>query len=80
MEPLDNPFISIVIPAGNAQAVLELCLKAIFSSVKNNFEVIIVDDASDDGLSDITERFPCKLIRLDRKSGPAAARNKGVDI
>ncbi|MCU1450960.1 MAG: glycosyl transferase family 2, partial [Acidimicrobiales bacterium] len=47
------------------------------------FEVVIVDDASTDGTSELVEArrsstpFPLSVIRLDRHSGPAAARNAG---
>ncbi|MFQ5834772.1 MAG: glycosyltransferase family 2 protein [bacterium] len=75
-----NLFISIVIPARNAQATLELCLKAILSSKNHNFEVVVVDDASDDATSGIAEKFHCVLVKLDRNLGSAVARNKGVEV
>lgn len=76
---INNLFLSIVIPARNAQGTLKQCLRAVFSSVKDNFEVIVIDDASDDATSDIAKKFQCVLIKLNKKSGPAFARNRGVE-
>ncbi|GAB4541942.1 MAG: hypothetical protein Fur0020_11400 [Thermodesulfovibrionia bacterium] len=41
-------------------------------------EVLIVDDCSKDRTVEIAERYPVRVIQLDRNSGPARARNIGV--
>ena len=80
----NGPQISVVIPARNAAAELGLCLEAIFSSKKSSkgggFEVIVVDDASDDATSMVAGKYPCELLRLPSQRGPACARNKGVGM
>ncbi|HEB79192.1 MAG TPA: glycosyltransferase family 2 protein, partial [Rhodospirillales bacterium] len=42
------------------------------------FEVIVVDDHSEDGSIEAIERFPCKLIRLEEHGGASKARNIGA--
>lgn len=69
--------ISIIIPVFNASAAINETLSHLFASHYNNFEVIIVDDASTDDSVEVAGRFPVKIVKLDRNSGAAAARNKG---
>jgi len=73
-----NRSISVIIPNRNGSATIEKCLNAAFSSRYDNLEVIVVDDCSEDGSAEIIERFPCRLIRLERHSGAARARNIGA--
>ncbi len=74
--------LSIVIPTYNRRARLSLVLEALSrQSVRDRFEVVIVDDGSTDGTAAWLEKqafpFPKQLIS-QRNSGPAAARNRGV--
>ncbi len=69
---------SVVIPNYNGAATIGKCLEAAFSSHHESFEVIVVDDCSDDDSVDIISRFPCRLVRLHKRSGAAAARNIGA--
>jgi glycosyltransferase involved in cell wall biosynthesis len=69
--------ISIVIPNYNGAKTIDKCLEAAFSTDYQNFEVIVVDDCSDDNSVDIIKQFPCKLIRLEQQSGASKARNTG---
>jgi glycosyltransferase involved in cell wall biosynthesis len=70
--------VSIVIPVRNGAATLEACLRAAFASRRRRFEVVVVDDASDDGSAEIARRFPCTLVRLERHGGVSKARNAGA--
>jgi len=72
------PMASMVIPARNASATLAACIEAALASRYPHFEVVIVDDASDDETSAIAARYPCRLVRLRRRHGAAAARNAGA--
>jgi len=74
-----KPLLSIVIPSYNSKATLGKCLKSVFASPFKDKEVIVVDDRSTDGSYEIAKKFPCKVIRLKRNSGPATARNKGAE-
>lgn len=71
-------FISVIIPNHNRDATIGKCLEAAFSSRYENFEVVVVDDGSEDNSLEIIRGFPCKLIRLDRHSGASKARNVGA--
>ncbi len=72
------PKISIIIPAHNSEATLEECLQALCNNDYAKREIILVDDVSTDHTIEIAKRFHTEIIRLDRNSGPAAARNRGA--
>jgi glycosyltransferase involved in cell wall biosynthesis len=71
-------FISLVIPNYNNARAIGKCLKAVFASRYKNFEVIVIDDCSDDGSLAETKKFPCKIIALEKHAGAARARNNGA--
>ncbi|MDP2168547.1 MAG: glycosyltransferase family 2 protein [Thermodesulfovibrionales bacterium] len=71
--------IAIIIPNYNGEKTIGLCLKSIYKNPPDfPFEVIVVDDCSDDGSTEIIKKFPCRLIRLARRSGASRARNEGA--
>ncbi len=73
-----NPKISIVIPNYNSSKTIGECLEAATNIDYNNYEVIVVDDASTDNSVDIIKKFRCKLIKLNKNQGAAGARNMGA--
>lgn len=70
--------ISVIIPNRNGGAAIGECLRAALSSGDEDFEVIVVDDHSEDNSPEIISGFPCRLVRLVRHSGASAARNAGA--
>jgi len=74
-----NPeMISLIIPMRNAEATIGKCLAAAFSLEDPRYEVIVVDDASEDASVARIGNHPCKLVRLNVHSGAAKARNIGA--
>lgn len=76
------PFVSIIIPTYNGQALLAVCLPSLRgqSYPADSFEVIVVDDASGDGTVEwLAAEFPwVQVVRLAQNSGFIAACNAGV--
>jgi glycosyltransferase involved in cell wall biosynthesis len=74
-----TPKISVVIPAYNATGTLARCLAALRRQVDvpGPFEVIVVDDGSDDATAEVAHRFGVTLLQQSH-AGPAAARNRGI--
>jgi glycosyltransferase involved in cell wall biosynthesis len=70
--------ISVIIPNYNGSSTIGRCLEALFASYYDTFEVIVVDDCSSDGSTEIIRRFPCRLVLLDERSGASRARNIGA--
>jgi cellulose synthase/poly-beta-1,6-N-acetylglucosamine synthase-like glycosyltransferase len=76
------PFISIIIPAKNAASTIARCLQAVLAQkdVQQPYEVIVVDDASQDVTAAMAKGFGVRVIRLEEGMGPAAARNAGAAV
>ena len=70
--------ISVVIPNRNGAAVIERCLNAALASNYGRFEVVVVDDGSEDASVEIIRALPCKLVRLNGHQGVSKARNAGA--
>ena len=70
--------VSVIIPNRNGGATLGKCLEAALASRYDNFEVVVVDDASQDNSIAVIAQYPCKLVRLAQHGGAALARNMGA--
>lgn len=70
--------LSIIICTYNSEQTIRKTLEAVFASTVDQFEVVVVDDGSTDSTVDICSRFPVKLIRMKRNSGPSVCRNVGA--
>lgn len=69
--------VTVVIPAYNEEAVLPDTLRAALAQTYDNFEIIVVDNASKDRTSEVAKQFPgVKVVREDRK-GILFAREGG---
>ena len=71
---------SVVIPTHNREKSLRRCLLAVTSQDYPDYEMIVVDDASQDGTADMVSlEFPHAFYLRQRSNlGPAAARNRGI--
>lgn len=77
-------YFSIVIPVHNRASTLPLCIDSILSQTYPNFELILVDDHSEDNSIQIIKDYQKKDNRIklfqepDNKHGAQAARNTGI--
>jgi glycosyltransferase involved in cell wall biosynthesis len=74
--------ITVLIPAHNAQATLAQTLESLCAQTYSDFEVLIVDDASQDNTVAIAQsyaqRLPLRLLGLPTNHGVAGALNAGL--
>ncbi|MEO2048068.1 MAG: glycosyltransferase family 2 protein [Pirellulales bacterium] len=77
--PINSPLISVVIPVRNSPEFLRKCVAHLTASTYDNIEIIVVDDASTDNTAEIAESLQVRVVRLNSQTGPAGARNLGVD-
>ncbi|OGO21151.1 MAG: hypothetical protein A2Z14_16325 [Chloroflexi bacterium RBG_16_48_8] len=74
--------VSVIIPAKNAAKTINTCLQAVLEQkgFSQPYEVIVVDDGSEDVTAAIANGFGVRVIRLEEGMGPATARNAGAAI
>lgn len=67
----------------NAEKYLEKCVESLLNQTVENYEIILVDDGSNDKSVEICDKLSAqneKVIALHKKnSGPSATRNCGID-
>jgi glycosyltransferase involved in cell wall biosynthesis len=79
--PLDRrPAVSVIVPCYNGERFLDSLMASLACQTFQDFEIVIVDDGSDDEattrkLASLTDR--ARVIRQDNR-GPAAARNTAI--
>lgn len=78
------PKVSIIIPVYNVAEYLKQCLDSIYSQVKDNYEVILVDDGSTDDSGKICDeyklKYPQTIVIHKDNGGLSDARNAGIKI
>lgn len=72
--------VTVVIPNYNGIKYLNTCLESLSRQVFQEFDTIVVDNASSDGSSAfIREKYPwVRLIALEKNTGFSGAVNKGI--
>jgi glycosyltransferase involved in cell wall biosynthesis len=78
----DQIMVSIIVPVYNAAAHLEGCVDSILAQTLSAFELILVDDGSDDGSGALCDGYaadPRVKVLHKKNGGPGQARNYGID-
>ena len=72
--------VSVIIPTFNRAYILSRAVESVLSQTFNNYEIIVVDDGSDDETCEVIESFN-KQVRFFRTphSGVSKARNTGIE-
>ncbi len=78
-----KPLVSIIIPVYNSEELISETINSVLQQKYKNWEMIMVDDFSDDNSIEIIKEYQqkderIKLIRLDNNQGVANARNIGL--
>lgn len=71
---------SIVIPTYNRKEEILKCVASLknLDFKKDEYEIVVVDDCSSDGTYEALKNLSISLVRLEKRSGPAKARNEGI--
>ena len=73
--------VSVVIPTYNRINLLERAVNSVIRQTKNAFEIIVVDDGSDDNSSEmVKQKFGSVILVRQENCGVSAARNRGIEI
>lgn len=71
---------SVIIPARNASATMEACLKGVRAALAEDAEVIVIDDHSSDATVEIAKQYADHVESLPAHGGLANARNVGKKL
>lgn len=79
-----NPRVSVIMPAYRCEKTVENSIRSALSQTVPEIEVIVANDASDDGLTEILDRLQKKdarlrVIQIRENIGVADTRNRGIE-
>jgi len=73
------PLVSVIIPTYDRRSVLGRAIRSVLSQTFKDFELIVVDDGSEDSTSEYLSRFDGELTALFQvNNGVSSARNLGI--
>ena len=83
----DKPLVSVIMIFLNAEKFIEEAIESVFTQSYDNWELLLVDDGSNDGSSTIarrySEKYPEKVRYLEhdghQNRGKSASRNLGIN-
>jgi glycosyltransferase involved in cell wall biosynthesis len=75
-----SPKFSVIIPTYNRKDKLKKAIESVKAQTFSNYEIFVVDDASEDGTSAwVSKNYPdINLIALVENKGAAGARNEAI--
>ena len=79
----DTPQISVIVPMYKVERYIKLCIDSILMQTFQDFEIILVDDASPDNCVELCQKLygdidKIKLVRHEKNLGLGPARNTGM--
>ena len=77
--------LSVIVACYNVAEYLRDCLDSLLAQTFKNFEVIMIDDHSDDDTSTIIDEYAqqydnFKAVHNEQNFGPSASRNLGIEL
>ncbi len=78
-----SELVSIIMPSYKSERFIRASIESVLNQTYPYWELIVIDDKSPDNSNKIVEDFMkkdkrIKLIKLEKNSGPAIARNTGI--
>ena len=83
MNKNEDTLISVIVPVYNGENYIDDCIKSVLNQEYKNFELILVNDGSQDGSKEKLDTWEKKNEKIkvihQNNSGVSAARNKGIE-
>ncbi|WP_319559467.1 glycosyltransferase family A protein [Marispirochaeta sp.] len=77
---MNPPKVSIIIPTHNRYHLLTEAIESVRAQIFCDYELIIVDDGSDDNTPSLRDEPDIRYLQTSRCGMPGAARNRGAEI
>ncbi|MEK6784302.1 MAG: glycosyltransferase family A protein [Nitrospirota bacterium] len=80
-QSVTQPSVSVVIPVYNGVRFIQESINSVLTQTIADIEIIVVDDGSTDGTTEVVLGYTdarVRLVRLTQNCGPAEARNAGI--
>ncbi len=75
---LNNDIVTIIIPVYNESDNIGMVLKDIKNKCNFKYEILVIDDGSTDGTSEIAENNGARVIRFKENKGKGEALREGI--
>lgn len=77
----DTSKVTVVIPTWNGKELLDMCLPPLIAALRERDDIIVVDNASEDGTKEhLAATFPrVKVLRLEQNGGFRGGCNAGME-
>ncbi len=77
-----NALVSVTVVTYNSGRFIRRCLESVLSQAYPDIEIVVIDNASTDGTTDILEQFEdrCQIIYNQENIGFAAAQNQAIAL
>ena len=76
---MSDPRVTVIVAAFNGERFLRETLESVFAQDFDSYEVVFVDDGSEDRTGEIAQSFPVRYVRQENQGLPAA-RNAGLAL
>jgi GT2 family glycosyltransferase len=77
-----SDFVSVTIVTYNSGRFIRRCLESVLEQKYHDKEIIVIDNCSTDGTTDILEQFEdrCQIVYNEENIGFAAAQNQAIGL
>ena len=75
---IEDPLVSVIIPTYNRGWCLNEAVDSVFSQTYERYELIVVDDGSEDDTGKCLSRYKDITVITQHNRGVSAARNRGI--
>lgn len=77
---MPNDFVTVTLVTWNSGQFIKRCLESVLAQKYHDKEIVVVDNNSTDGTTDILEQFAdrCRIVYNDDNLGFAAAQNQAI--
>lgn len=81
---MNEPLVSVITPVFNSEKYLGSTIASVLNQTYRNWELWLINDCSTDNSFALMQSFSAQdkrihAVSLDKNSGPAVARNKGIE-